>query len=215
MSQESIKAEAELYADQKGKLNGFKRGTPKWEKAVKEFIDDAYYSSIVPGEQNPHSPKVTWPLLNQEFPKFSEYISKQLGITNVKDSTAAKQYLERVESAVTNIVQVYVELELRLKNKDFNYPKGAKEPELKDVELNRYKRLMIASCTIMVLGLIFRIKKSDIEGLIEDAAFADKLTSAQLRSQPARKAFVKKVIEEMRPVLMNVDLPRGLAGDHD
>ena len=114
MSPESIKKEAELFADHEGKLRGFDRKSPKWEKCVRKFIDEAYFHSIVPGEQNPHKPRVSWALMNQEFPDFGKFVTSQLGVP------ASKIYLERLEAAITNIVQVFLEAQLKLKPQDFN-----------------------------------------------------------------------------------------------
>jgi hypothetical protein len=208
LSSDSIQREAELFADHEGKLKGFGRNSPKWEKCKKKFIDEAYFHSIVPGEQNPHKPRVSWKLMAEEFPDFSKFVASQLGLP--KEHKDSKYYIERIESAITNIVQVFLELELKMKNEDFNYPKGATKEKLHEVELNRYKRLTMLALTLAILNPIFKIRKGDIDGLIEDSTFAN-LPTDQLRQPLARKSFIKIILSEMKPVLLNIDLPDVLA----
>jgi hypothetical protein len=203
MSSDSIRREAELYADHEGKLKGFGRKSPKWEKCVRKFIDEAYFHSIVPGEQNPHKPRVSWKLMSEEFPNFSKFVTSQLGLQ--KYSKESKAYVERIEAAITNIVQVFMEVEMKLKLSDFNYPKGASEEDLHRVEMNRYKRLTVATLVIAMLSPIYRMRKSDIDTLIDDANFAE-FSAAKLREPFVRQGFIKFIMREIKP-LLNLDLP--------
>ena len=115
-----VKESAELSADEELRQAGKEsnRSSPAWKKAFDRYVREAYESTFVPAKNNPGTPKETPFVLEDNFPEIwgeNGFIAQVTG----KEPTSAewKNVDGRIRGAVTNLLQLHMDIVMGFKTK--------------------------------------------------------------------------------------------------
>lgn len=150
---------AEFFADEKALQEGFKKGSKKWEKAKKEFLDEALYDSILP-----HNTVYGKKAMN---PSMSE-TSKELFEGKFKE----KRLLGIISQITNYYFSKILGKKVRGTNPDDNYtfvsfPKNASPLQIRQAYINRYKRDLYIAIISAMMVKAFSISESELDSVLE------------------------------------------------
>jgi hypothetical protein len=197
--------EATDMTDRAGRLDGFKRGSPQWNRYYQNYLYEMERSV------NPHAtkenPTVSEHIVFASYPQVygvDGFIAQHLGSST---SDEARRYRNRIESAINNLNSIFLEIVMQMRTRhengkysDFDVPKAADENLKKKVYLNQYTRMTTLSLLYAVLKPFFNTEKSDVASIINNSNIKE-LDSRKLHEPQNRIYYSKALTERIAKIL--------------
>lgn len=192
----TVYEQAEILAKMQAQQDGFKVGSSQYNNAVKQYLLDRYMHSSIPHIQNPSIPNYIHDVVFEPLMSF-------LNRNKSKMKKPPEYYANRIKAAVTNLTQVFLELEMGFvtkgKESSFNRQKGSKGDQVKETILRQYTRYMIMTSMYSILNGIFEAREWQIKELFKMQGIQN-YSKDELAKKESIKNFVDSVQKTMNKV---------------